>query len=1221
MAPRACLPGEFFLDAAIIDARRQIEIWRSQKAHREDWATLQPPSDGDIASAGRPPFIALRWVLSAGLGIPLEPFTVWRRPASKREPPAPIANWRALGATSFVWDGVTEMMRIELDVADAVTAVGLTTRSAPVATASSAGAGTLVLQGGPMLAVRLSNPVAVTGARGLSAIAMANGAGWRPIERVGLPIEPDQLNGVYYNSDGQGPQGAPMSARDAAIDRLKKWGPRLGWAPLAGLPPWRAPDPWGLVEEFEQDLRGALIEVMNRRPPPDLDRQALEEIVVRLPRLRQINGPARGLNSAVTSDRSQARVRPLQAVTAAVASDAWASLTLGFGTGADIGEIRGGLDDFMVTAPWKGMLRIIPPGATAFPFLNLPEPPEVAVEIDRDLAAIVLSPLARREPAAPSPLVAQVAFAEGAPSLDAPYRMAAMVTTDARASLPGRPRTAAYALARYDAPGKGGYAMRAHPKAGGWLPLAAALPIPAPLKSPDPALPPGKSVLRESGLPAPISGPPQLHQYAAAAVDLFGQWGPWSTAWLSLGAADVQSPGVAAVRTKAIAGPAGEDPCSLTVTVDLTWDWRERRCAEMSLAVDVYDPAPPPLSIGEPALSPTPGWTVVTISILFDADGAPSTAAPGVTVHAVSEDGNTVYPGAHPAGVIARTFRATLSSVPVTFGQKLEKAVATYARAIEVVRPGEWSAWGYSREAAIAPNPIPPKTPAPLPAVYPNWASLPDPAGFSSAPVVWTPSGAPGYRVYLATETALLAACGMPGPRLTDGYGDRMQALFDLYKTADNLPKLRSAYRKVDEQTLNPPLADGVMRHEVALPRGSKLIHCFIVVGVTPANVVSSWPTPDADGRRAFIPFAIPAPLRTNEPEVVVTLDDAGVPIAVVRIGGATAPRKINLYRSSDARLARSVGTMDLAAAVTPDPAHWSQTIIPDVTAPTGWRRLHYRASALAADDPDHAHMALPATSRGAFALLRPPPDAPAINLVANAPGSTASVALVSLVTDAPQATTDVGDHVLSLVVEVDGAAPDRFSAPLAGLRVFDTMADLLAASDPAAYVMQGGAPHLFLRRERPPAGDLAITVDLVDPLQRSRRVNIVVPIPAAPPAPVISAFTLRRAGGVLIGRLVTNAPGHPDPAQRWTLSLSARRAGFPPRPSQTRSFDIATIPEIAGPAQLPNPSTSAAAFVIARVAGSGQILFWSRVTVATRIVANLANPAGQSAVATQVSL
>lgn len=42
---------------------------------------------------------------------------------------------------------------------------------------------------------------------------------------------------------------------------------------------------------------------------------------------------------------------------------------------------------------------------------------------------------------------------------------------------------------------------------------------------------------------------------------------------------------------------------------------------------------------------------------------------------------------------------------------------------------------------------------------------------------------------------------------------------------------------------------------------------------------------------------------------------------------------------------------------------------------------------------------------------------------------------------------------------------------------------------------------------------------------------------------------------------------------------------------------------------------------MIARVAGSGQILFWSRVTVATQIVANLANPAGQSAVATQVSL
>ena len=82
-------------------------------------------------------------------------------------PARPIDNWHRIGPDTFWWDGLTEMLLIELDVTAPVTAYGLSRAdSDPVATVSG-GPGTITLRGGPMLGVRLSDESAVTNARGL----------------------------------------------------------------------------------------------------------------------------------------------------------------------------------------------------------------------------------------------------------------------------------------------------------------------------------------------------------------------------------------------------------------------------------------------------------------------------------------------------------------------------------------------------------------------------------------------------------------------------------------------------------------------------------------------------------------------------------------------------------------------------------------------------------------------------------------------------------------------------------------------------------------------------------------------------------------------------------------------------------------------------------------------------------------------------------------------
>ena len=376
----------------------------------------------------------------------------------------------------------------------------------------------------------------------------------------------------------------------------------------------------------------------------------------------------------------------------------------------------------------------------------------------------------------------------------------------------------------------------------------------------------------------------------------------------------MQAPAVATVKANA-AGAA--DPCPLTVTTEVVWDIRERSLHRLALAVDAYVPTPPPPAAYDPPPDAPQGGTVTvtTPTLSFAADGTPDAPPAGIDIALVHDD-DTPVDAAHPADPGERRYRITIHDLSVTFAGRSELAVAVYAQAEETVRPGKWSGWTHTREAAIAANPIPPPPPVPLPAFYPYWASLPDAAGVSYAPVSWAPFGAWRYRVYEATEAALRAACGVPGPVLTDGFGARMQALFDLYKDADNLPKLKKAFRKLGDEPVLPPVIDGTMQFEALLPRGSALIHCYVVAGVTESNVVSSWPQPDADGRKAFDGYVIPRLRRLALPQIRAALDGAGVPQVTVLLDGAVPATQIRLYRAANAILARSTGTMQLIASV-----------------------------------------------------------------------------------------------------------------------------------------------------------------------------------------------------------------------------------------------------------------------------------------------------------------
>ncbi|MFS8050611.1 hypothetical protein [Rhizobium sp. BR 314] len=1218
MAPRVCFPGEFFLDAIVVDPRRQLAA-QDRPAEAQDWARVAAPDDRAMRRAReRGPYIALRWVLNASLGIPLEPFTVWRRTALKRPPAKPIDNWHRIAPDTFWWDGLTEMLLIELDVNAPVTAYGLSRAdNDPVATVSG-GPGTITLRGGPMLGVRLSDESALTNARGLSAIVMADDGGWQEIQRVGLPVPAQLVNTSYYRADQQGYVNSyiddPMAA---AMQRLKDWGPVVGWPPLAGLDPWVPPDAAALVDQLGANIMTDLLQVLADHPPPDVDAQQLADAKPRLlPRFeQQIAGLKYEFGAGRAIDRSEMTTRPLQSLTTAVATDTWASLALGYGTGADVGEPSGRLrelDDFMVTVPWSGLIKVAVQAPSIWPFGDKP-PQIISRQVDRELAAIVLAPTFRATPDTPNPLLPAPSFVEGAPKPDAPFTSSVKIETPRTSPQPGRGRASAYALARFDKPGAGQYRMRRRPGGDGWVPIGAAAPARAMGQPSDPALTPNTVMLRDSGVSRPITGAALSYQYAAAACDLFGQWSSWSTAWLALGPGDVQTPTVAVCRARASA-PTGADPCALDASTEIVWEASERTLGRLHLIVDVFDPYPaPPAPLADPPDAPQPGAGVADAFIQFDSSGMVVLKPANVTVTPLHPD-DTEVTNASPFVGTERRYRIEWPTLSIAYGAAKEKAVSIYAQAEETIRPGEWSGWGHAREMVIAPNPLPPPTPIPLPPEYPVWASLPDAAGLSYATIAWAPTGAWRYRVFEATEAAILAACGRPGPVLTQGLHSRMQTLFDLHKGNAHLPTIKAAYRKLGDEPILPLIhPDGTMRYEALLPRGSGLIHCFIVVGVSETNVVSGWPVPDADGRKGFLAYAIPRPLRLPMPEIRATIGATGSPEITVTAAGATPATQVTLYRGRNAVVARTLGTMERVAAVSPNPATWIATTFTDAAALRSWELLQYRAVVRPNDDLDKAGLAVDSPPSRSYGLLFPPAGPPALSLVEVAPRRSKTLAVVKVTSDAPRASAAIGDHLLSWMCRQGSAAPVAGSSTFGGLSSFPTLDGMLRSIEHAAYV----GTNVFLRLDRTDGAPLALSVDVTDPLGRSTHGLLDLPPFVADPAPVISSFLLTRRQTILAPAvwiaMDTNAPEMLEPGHDWTLQVRVRPNNLL-IPWTTRSFSVLGLLSVATESQVPSPAHTMDSMLARRLLGSGKFVLWIRASVAIAVGVTLTNSLGQSA-------
>lgn len=958
---------------------------------------------------------------------------------------------------------------------------------------------------------------------------LANLPGWEPLELIGLPVD-GSWGDTGYDLSAQGSLDDLMPPVEAAMRRLQLGAPRIGWTRLTlngfSLPDWQPSDLEAFLAETVRSRLMRGIHAMLRDRPDGRDHAEYvdkEEDAAHPGRLR----PRLLLNGAVALDGQDAPARsewhPLGLLLVGAGSDPLVSLALGFGTAR-----RGEPDDlYMVSV--RHQLRA---GHLVQEF---------------ELADVVTPNGQLQAPDPPGNLSARIVGHNRPQVMDGPALETVGVTWERAlnpvfAQLPansGYPVSYVVGRAGPETWRREILLTRRPDPVGGWLPFVAS--------KPDEARPVlfADHVVRSSTIGHQVVAYPLRLDctYTAAAQDIFGRWSAWDTVAFQGANEPPQAPAILAVDLE----PSG------AVTVDFAWDWSDRSPEFMEL-------------IG--AYEDDPGSRLFTARLQFG--GAAQPALAGLQV--VPLDPNRV-PAAGWGAAQDRSraepevrFYRLSTTVPLNFAGRPWRVFQVQARgqchAHQIFIPG-WnvSPFGPPISTRVY-DPVPP--PPPVVPEAPQWASLRDVAGVSRAVLSWPgdPNVA-GYLLYEATETTLLAALGLPGPDTSQPFTDRLAVL-----RAADLPALRAAFRRVQKELI----LSGVptTSFEVALPRGSTVMHFYAVTAMSHNQVESPWPA----NSKGFIAVAVPRLAAPVAPSLEANAEaEAAPPVVNLRLGLGPAVSQVELYRIANDKLAASADTM--GAPITTLNAAGPELTFADTTVTPGWRRVWYRAVAWSARDDLRGLVEARSPASAAVSVLLPPQAAPdAADLKVNEPGSSDTEALVSWTSHAPVAVTPLGSH--DAVLEARDAAGGlivRLAGRLDALPAFNSRPDLPAANPADRRIARVGAPgsyRLYAWLPRP-AADQAfhITVKMIDPLGRIGSATADVPALPRMPQPRLSPIGFETVDGApgeptllaAVWEILT--PVQEDALSHYTLRVAVRWPISPARPPLVLTGTLDQVPQV----------------------------------------------------------
>ncbi len=1159
-------------------ARRSDSSLFRAKAVRLPWGTLAARQRALLRRLGHVEFdglaafderqlqlrsmdIHLSWACGPGLGVPRAAFTVWTRnpkDSPKRTRAAvssdavPLVTWGPVEA------GCVQVTCRPLDPGQPVAVLLFRTGDDPDHVVA---AGSLhPVNAGPVtITVRTSGATYAKVVNGTDITVsidpldrIVDDDTWQPLELIGLPVD-QPLAGFEYDTSDQGPLDRLMPPVDAAIHRLVRGGPPLGWAPVteAGrvAPPWQAPDPKLLVEEVRRDLFPELPALY------DPGVREYQQFAVTSPRAvapPQQDGRTSSLGT--TADTGPWPMLMLPAL-----SDPFLNLACGFGASytmeqMDDLQVQVGHCDFLVTAKYS---RLAPPergGAELAAYAPAPEPHLVVPS--------------------PTGLTCERAGLVGPVVPDAPWRESVRLTWDRVPKAAATSPVTESALARFDLTTSGpAVSLLPRRDAGGDRPL---------LVTPDG--PEGKAgnnriALVDGGQEIAIGSGGRHLGYAVAVNDVHGIWSPWQdVAW------DGNEPAPQPTRLISVALDTrytGSPSCPGTLRTEVAVEWQERTPNQVDVAA-IYFPMASPTATPPAGLSPDlvvlpAGCFRRDLGFAFTGD----TPVPsGCTVRPLSADGTeTAAPG--PAQGDGGRRYAVVADVPtLDFGSTDRWGVQVWTRRHLLVgaSPTPWAPGEPhpARTSAASPVPVVPLPPPPLPGV--PLGSTVDAQGCSHVRVAWSlPAGADVRTciIWEVNETSLRQRAGL-APRAPDSTvpGQRLVELRTAYDAMTPTQR-RAAFRRFQE-------VDGAVRaYDATLPKGSTDIHLFLVTTMTRSGVESPWPgsgTPHEHLQAAMSPR-----LRRPSPPLARP-SVAGDGTVTIRLyaASAIAVQRFRLHRTTSDEAARDVSTMgpafaEVVVTAAPSPTDVDPVLGQPIYAatwtgvlPGRWDPWLLRSVAVPVDTvPVKGERGLPSPASDVVAITVPPAAPELEPLTAEVWGGDHRGVVVRSTTTAPPRVLPAGVHRLDGETGSDAVAvhalPDVPVTPLTTPPAGAATAPVLEQGTRVA-----GRSPLALWFTRPVAADpVDVRLRLVDPTGREvvRRLSVPGWVEPAPDVSVSLVDVFAIAGrGVHVG-IVTDASARRRPPYVLEVVAAQRLVGpFRPRVrTLTGSFPFDEIPWASG--------------------------------------------------------
>ncbi len=1112
--------------------------------------------------------VHLTWACARDLGMPRGAFTVWRRDRGDERfsKPERVTDWPSgSGSRVLGWADVAAVVRVTYTPVDPAASSGLfvyrtegsvdSIVGAEVAAAGSGNPTTVEVRTSGATFGRLvngSNPTVTI----VTLADCVNDPAWKPLEIVGLPLERGWGSG--YDESDQGLIAAPTSPIDAALDRLKRGMPPIGWGPVTQTghraPTWEQADPEAVVKEILVDL---LPEIAPMYDPSVPERQQYT-----LEFTRAVDGPTQ--DGRMSTAETTAKLRPWSMLALPAQTDPVLNLALGFGAtyrteSGDRPDLTIGRSDLMVTAVYERPGLLLRGGKA-------------------ELAAY--APYATRHEAVPPPttLQAERSGLVAPRPADQPWRESITVRWDRLTTSAALGRVTAGALARYapSAPLTTPAEALNPPRLGrGYRPLTL---------SPDgPPDTPGaaKVTFVDGAAEIPIGSGGRSVGYAVSVVDLHGVWSPWRDVAYAGDEPAPMPPRLISARLDT--RYAGSPSCPAELVLEAALDWTERIPTQLDVVAIFYPMATassaPPAGVDPGAATPA-GCFRRDLGLTFAGD-VPTGS--GCTVDSLTPDGDAVMTPGPGQGDGGRRYRLTAPVPTLDFASTSRWGVQVWLRS--QLRVGA-SPTAYVPDAAhparaIAASPVPVvPLPPPAPPGVPL-GSTPDAQGCSHVRVRWSlPAGGAGVRtcvVWEVSETALRQRAGLPKAAETDSPGVRLAALWAAYDAMTPVAQ-RAAFRRLLE------LPGTARDADITLPKGSTDIHLFTVTTQSMTGIESPWPGPAASGH-LHLQAAMAPRLRRPAPPLVrpeVGMDGtstlrlyaaSSVPVARFLVF-ATRSEAAARDRESMGPAVLTIPVVAAPAAIDPvtnTPIYEANSTL---TRPPSWEPWLLRAVAEPVDTvPVEAVRGVPSPASDIVSVSLPPTTPPDLEpLTAVRWSADHRSVLIRTSTSAPVRglAGGVGPHRISARVTGSGGAGVVTVVPLADLGSLPQV-DLTAApagpttpAGPTPVLERGargsGRTPLALWFTLPAAGDAAeVSLTLVDPSGRATEHTLSVPPYVAPPAYTITIprWTVRPTGVVV--SIFTDAPR--TVAAGFSLRVRASTRGPLGRPiTITRTVPLAKI-------------------------------------------------------------